>query len=93
MRCSAAVEPVHVHSEVQTLPLERIGEDALLERVTAAAEERQLSKNAKAALLLLYNVLGFVNPFPECLALKFAPGKAELRFHTPHSSKWRYLAI
>jgi hypothetical protein len=70
-----------------------IGEDSLLERVNAAAEERQLSQNSKAALSLLYNVLGSVNPFAERLALKFAPEKAELGFHTPHSWKWRYSTI
>jgi hypothetical protein len=70
-----------------------IGEDSLLERVTVAAEERQLSQNTKAALSLLYNVLGSVNPFAECLALKFAPEKAELCFHTPHSWKWSYSTI
>ena len=70
-----------------------MGEDSLLERVTAAAEERQFSQNTKAALSLLYNVLRSVNPFAECLALKFAPEKAELRFHTPHSWKWRYSTI
>ena len=69
------------------------GEDSLLERVTAAAEERRLSQNTKAALSLLCNVLRSVNPFVECLALKFAPEKAELRFHTPHTWKLRYSTI
>ena len=99
-----------------------MSEDSLLERVTAAAEERQLSQNSliayrrtwlkiiawaaaeglvletfpvervgefyeeatrsrsashhlqvKAALALLYHVLGSPNPFAECLAPKFAP--------------------
>jgi len=108
-----------------------MGEDSLLERVTAAAEERQLSHNSliayrrtwlkiiawaaaeglvletfpperigefyeeatrgrsashhlqvKAALALLYHVLGSPNPFAECLAPKFAPEKTELRYHT-----------
>ena len=107
-----------------------MGEDSL-ERVTAAAEERQLSQNSllayrrtwlkiiawaaaeglvletfpvervgefyeeatrgrsashhlqvKAALALLYHVLGSPNPFAECLAPKFAPEKTELRYHT-----------
>ena len=108
-----------------------IGEDSLLERVTAAAEERHLSQNSliayrrtwlkiiawaaaeglvletfpaervgefyeeatrgrsashhlqvKAALALLYHVLGSTNPFAECPAPKFAPEKTELRYHT-----------
>jgi hypothetical protein len=36
----------------------------------------------KAALALLYHVLGSPNPFPECLAPNFAPEKTELRYHT-----------
>jgi hypothetical protein len=36
----------------------------------------------KAALALLYHVLGSTNPFAECLAPKFAPEKTELRYHT-----------
>ena len=36
----------------------------------------------KAALALLYHVLGSPNPFAECLAPKFAPEKTELRYHT-----------
>ena len=108
-----------------------IGEDSILERVTAAAEERHLSHNSliayrrtwlkiiawaaaeglvletfpaervgefyeettggrsashhlqvKAALALLYHVLGSPNPFAKCLAPKFAPEKTELRYHT-----------
>ena len=108
-----------------------IGEDSLLERVTAAAEERHLSHNSllayrrtwlkiiawaaaeglvletlpservgefyeeatsgrsashhlqvKAALALLYHVLGSPNPFTRCHAPKFAPEKTELRYHT-----------
>jgi len=111
-----------------------VSEDSLLERVTAAAEERQLSQNSllayrrtwlkiiawaaaeglvlqtfpvervgefyeeatrgrsashhlqvKAALALLYHVLGSSNPFAECLAPKFAPEKTELRYHTSAS--------
>jgi hypothetical protein len=108
-----------------------VGEDSLLERVTAAAEERHLSQNTltayrrtwlklvawsaaeglvlqtlpaeragefyegatrgrgashhlqvKAALALLYDVLGAANPFAECAAPKFALEKIELRYHT-----------
>src|SRR5258707_7227146 len=36
----------------------------------------------KAALALLYHVLGSTNPFAECPAPKFAPEKTELRYHT-----------
>ena len=36
----------------------------------------------KAALALLYHVLGSTNPFAECAAPKFAPEKIELRYHT-----------
>jgi integrase len=108
-----------------------IGGDSLLERVTAAAEERHLSHNSllayrrtwlkiiawaaaeglaletlppervvdfyeeatrgrsashhlqvKAALALLYHVLGSPNPFAQCHGPKFAPEKTELRYHT-----------
>ena len=108
-----------------------MGEDSILERVTAAAEERQLSQNSliayrrtwlkiiawaaaeglvletfptervgefyeeatrgrsashhlqvKAALALLYHVLGSPNHFAEFPAPKFAPEKTELRYHT-----------
>jgi site-specific recombinase XerD len=108
-----------------------VSEKLLLERVTAAAEERHLSQNTltayrrtwikaiawaaaeglaletlpseragefyeeatrgrsashhlqvKAALALIYDVLGSTNPFAECPAPKFAPQKTELRYHT-----------
>ena len=36
----------------------------------------------KAALALLYHVLGSPNPFAQCHAPKFAPEKTELRYHT-----------
>jgi integrase len=36
----------------------------------------------KAALALVYHVLGATNPFAECAAPKFAPEKIELRYHT-----------
>ena len=36
----------------------------------------------KAALALLYDVLGATNPFAQCAAPKFAPEKTELRYHT-----------
>ena len=108
-----------------------MSEDSLLERVTAAAEERHLSRNTliayrrtwlkliawstaeglvlqtlpadrarefyeeatrgrsafhhlqvKAALALLYDLLGSTNPFTECASPRFAPEKIELRYHT-----------
>ena len=107
-----------------------VSEKLLLERVTAAAEERHLSQNTltayrrtwlkaiawaaaeglaletlpseragefyeeatrgrsashhlqvKAALSLLYHVMGSTNPFAECPTPKFAPEKTELRYH------------
>ena len=36
----------------------------------------------KAALALLYDVLGSTNPFAECPAPKFAPEKTDLRYQT-----------
>ena len=36
----------------------------------------------KAAIALLYHVLGATNPFAECAAPKFSPEKTELRYHT-----------
>lgn len=106
--------------------------DSLLQRVTSAAEERQLAANTvtayrrawlkviawataedatlatlpkerarifyesatrdrsashhlqfKAAVALLYKVLGAPNPFAECLAPKFQIERTEMRYHTP----------
>jgi hypothetical protein len=56
--------------------------------VTVSSPYQRSSKFAshhlqvKAALALLYHVLGSPNPFPECPAPKFAPEKTELRYHT-----------
>jgi integrase len=36
----------------------------------------------KAALALLYDVLGATNPFAKCAAPKFSPEKIELHYHT-----------
>jgi integrase len=36
----------------------------------------------KAAVALLYDVLGSTNPFAECASPKFSPQKIELRYHT-----------
>ncbi len=57
------------------------------ERIREFYEEATRSRSAshhlqvKAALALLYHVLGSPNPFAECLAPKFAPEKTELRYH------------
>ena len=63
----------------QALPRERAGE--FYEEATrgrSASHHLQV----KAALALLYDVLGATNPFAECAAPKFAPEKIELRYHT-----------
>jgi site-specific recombinase XerD len=121
-----------VHRTIGDSP---VSENSLLERVTAAAEERHLSQNTliayrrtwlrliawsaaeglaletlpedragkfyeevtrgrsasyhlqvKAALALLYDVLGATNPFAKCAAPKFSPEKIELRYHTASQS-------
>ena len=64
---------------LETLPSERAGE--FYEEATrgrSASHHLQV----KAALALLYHVLGSTNPFAECPAPKFAPEKTELRYHT-----------
>jgi site-specific recombinase XerD len=64
---------------LETMPSERAGE--FYEEATrgrSASHHLQV----KAALALLYNVLGSTNPFAECPAPKFAPEKTELRYHT-----------
>jgi len=63
---------------LETLPVERVGE--FYEEATrgrSASHHLQV----KAALALLYHVLGSTNPFAECPAPKFAPEKTELRYH------------
>ena len=47
-----------------------------------AAEVPRITSRFKAALALLYHVLGSPNPFAQCQAPKFAPEKTELRYHT-----------
>jgi hypothetical protein len=62
-----------------TMPSQRTGqfyEEAT--RGRSASHHLQV----KAALALLYYVLGSTNPFAECPAPKFAPEKIELRYHT-----------
>jgi site-specific recombinase XerD len=64
---------------LQTLPTERVGEF-----YDEATRGRSASHHlqVKAALALLYHVLGATNPFAECVAPKFSPEKIELRYHT-----------
>jgi site-specific recombinase XerD len=64
---------------IETLPLERAGE--FYDEATCG---RSASHHlpVKAALALLYEVLGSPNPFEECVAPKFSPEKIELRYHT-----------
>ena len=64
---------------LETLPPERAGE-----YYEEATRGRSASHHlqVKAALALLYDVLGSTNPFAECPAPKFAPEKTELRYHT-----------
>jgi site-specific recombinase XerD len=64
---------------LQTLPAERVGEF-----YDEATRGRSASHHlqVKAALALLYDVLGSTNPFAQCAAPKFAPEKIELRYHT-----------
>ena len=67
---------------LETLPSDRAGE--FYEEATrgrSASHHLQV----KAALALLYHVLGSTNPFAECPAPKFAPEKTELRYHTPRN--------
>ena len=64
---------------LETLPEKRAGE--FYEEATrgrSASHHLQL----KAALSLLYRVLGAPNPFSYCQSPKFAPEKIELRYHT-----------
>ena len=68
---------------LETLPSDRAGkfyEEATLGR--SASHHLQV----KAALALLYHVLGSTNLFAECPAPKFAPEKTELRYHTAWGS-------
>jgi hypothetical protein len=60
----------------ETFPVERGGE--FYEEATRGRSASHYLQ-VKAALALLYHVLGSPNPFAECLAPKFAPEKTELR--------------
>jgi len=57
---------------LETFPVERVGE--FYEEATCA-EVPRINSRFKAALALLYHVLGSPNPFAECLAPKFAVRK------------------
>jgi site-specific recombinase XerD len=64
---------------LQTLPTERVGE--FYEEATrgrSASHHLQV----KAALALLYDILGTTNPYAKCEAPKFAPKNIELCYHT-----------
>ena len=64
---------------LETIPAEKVGEF-----YEEATRDRSASHHlqVKAALALLYHVLGSPNPFAQCHAPKFAPEKTELRYHT-----------
>ena len=64
---------------LETIPAEKVGEF-----YEEATRDRSASHHlqVKAALALLYHVLGSPNPFAKCHAPKFAPEKTELRYHT-----------
>jgi hypothetical protein len=63
----------------EALPAERAGE-FYKEATRGRSASHHLQ--VKAALALLYDVLGATNPFAECAVPKFAPEKIELRYHT-----------
>ena len=64
---------------LETIPLQMEGE--FYEEATG---ERSASHHlqVKAALALVYDVLGSTNPFAQCAAPKFARKNIELRYHT-----------
>jgi site-specific recombinase XerD len=64
---------------LETLPWERAKE---FYEGTTRGRSASLHLQVKAALALLYEVLGATNPFAECAAPKFSPEKIELRRHT-----------
>ena len=71
-------------SAAEGLVLETLPADRAAEFYEEATRGRSASHHlqVKAALALLYHVLGSTNPFAECAAPKFAPEKIELRYHT-----------
>jgi site-specific recombinase XerD len=64
---------------LETLPSERAGE---FYEETTRGRSASHHLQVKAALALLYDVLGSTNPFAARPAPKFAPEKTELRYHT-----------
>ena len=64
---------------LETFPAQRVGE---FYEETTGGRSASHHLQVKAALALLYHVLGSPNPFAKCLAPKFAPEKTELRYHT-----------
>lgn len=62
-----------------TLPIERAR--SFYEQATRGRSASH-HLQCKAALALLYKVLGAPNPFAECLAPKFEIARTELRYHT-----------
>ena len=71
-------------SAAEGLVLETLPEDRAGEFYEEATRGRSASHHlqVKAALGLIYQVLGSTNPFAESPAPKFAPEKTELRYHT-----------
>jgi site-specific recombinase XerD len=64
---------------LQTVPAERVGE-FYQEATRGRSASHHLQ--VKAALALLYDVLGTTNPFAQCPTPKFPAEKVELRYHT-----------
>jgi hypothetical protein len=71
-------------SAAEGLVLQALPEDRAGQFYEGATRGRSASHHlqVKAALALLYDVLGATNPFAECAAPKFAPEKIELHYHT-----------
>jgi site-specific recombinase XerD len=71
-------------SVAEGLALQTLSEDRAGEFYEEATRGRSASHHlqVKAALALLYEMLGSTNPFAGCLAPKSAAEKVELRYHT-----------
>jgi integrase len=71
-------------SAAEGLVLETLPSDKTAKFYEKATRGRSASHHlqVKAALALLYHVMGSTNPFAECAAPKFSPEKTELRYHT-----------
>ena len=67
-------------SSKHSFPVGRVSGEFYEEATRGRSASHHLQ--VKAALALLYHVLGSPNPFAQCLAPKFAPEKTELRYHT-----------